>query len=369
MIKDKIKFSAQVKPEFINELREEVKIFLETNRLSKYGNAQMVVKTIFMLLVYMGPYFLMLSGVVSSVPGVLLCWVIMGIGMAGVGMGVMHDANHGTFAKNRSVNSFFTKSLYLLGGFPPTWQHQHNTLHHGFTNVEGHDEDIGGIAILRFSPHRPLYKIHRFQYLYAWFFYGLMTISWSTIKDFGQLRLFKASGATLANNTTYRQLYMRMIFGKIFYYIIFMVIPLFVLTVPWYWVVLSFLAMHFICGVILGAIFQTAHVVTSSAYPLPDENGNIENSWAIHQLQTTSDYSPNNPIFSWLIGGLNYQVEHHLFPNISHIHYHKIAPIVREKAEKFGLPYHVHPSFYLAVGNHVKMLKNLGRQVIRPTGL
>lgn len=361
MINSKIKFSVQIQPDFINELRGKVKEYFDTNKISKYGNANLVLKTIFMISLYMAPYFLMVTGVITSIPWILFSWMIMGVGMAGVGMGIMHDANHGTYSKNSRINGILSKSLYFLGGFPPNWQYQHNTLHHGFTNIEGHDDDIAPIGFLRFSPHKPLYKIHRYQYFYAWFFYGLMTLSWSTVKDFNQLYKFKEDRTALPTNKSYSQILTVMIIWKIIYYTIFLVIPLLAISISWYWIVLSYCIMHFVSGLILGVIFQSAHVVTDVEFPLPDENGNMENNWAIHQLLTTSDFAPKSRIFSWMIGGLNYQVEHHLFPNISHVHYRKISALVQKTAEKYGLPYHVQPNFFLALSSHAKMLKNLGR--------
>jgi len=220
------------------------------------------------------------------------------------------------------------------------------------------------MGLLRFSPHKTLLKVHKYQYLYAWFFYGLMTISWTTLKDFQKLYEYKKMGAELGSNKSFKQMQLNLIVSKILYYIIFLVIPIIVLPVSWFWVVLFYLAMHFISGLILSTIFQTAHVVSTSEYPLPDENGNIESNWAIHQLLTTSDFSPGSKIFSWMIGGLNYQVEHHLFPNICHIHYKGISRLVKETASKYGLPYHVQPTFFSAVRNHAKMLKILGREKI-----
>jgi linoleoyl-CoA desaturase len=304
----------------------------------------------------------MVTGVVSSLPAVFLCWIIMGVGMAGVGMGVMHDANHGSYSKNKRVNNLLGKSLYLLGGYPPNWKFQHNTLHHSYTNIDGHDEDISTIGLLRFSPHKPLFKVHRFQHWYAWFFYGLMTFSWATNKDFKQLISFKESGKAFMGNKSFGRMLFEIILGKIVYYAVFLIVPLIVLPVAWYWVVLFYLAMHFTTGLILGIVFQTAHVVTDSAFPLPDENGNIQNNWAIHQLATTSDYAPKSRILSWLIGGLNYQVEHHLFPNISHVHYKQISAFVKSTAQKYDLTYHFQPTFVSALVNHARMLKKLGRR-------
>lgn len=363
MVKDAIKFPTQLKPDFINELRAKVKEYFEVNKISKFGNANLVAKTVFMLSLYLGPYALMVSGLVSSVPILFLCGIIMGIGTAGIGMGVMHDANHGSYSKNRKVNKLVGYSLYLLGGFPTNWKYQHNTLHHGYTNIEGHDEDIDPIITLRLSPHKPLLKIHKYQQWYAWFFYSLMTISWATNKDFKKLINYKKSGADVNGSESFFSLYLKLIFSKILYYIVFLVIPILVIPVAWYWIALSFMAMHFVSGLILAVIFQSAHVVPTSEFPLPNEKNNtMENNWAIHQLLTTADFAPRNRLFSWLVGGLNYQIEHHLFPYISHVHYRNISFFVKDLAEKYQLPYHVQPSFVAAVKNHTHMLKSLGRR-------
>jgi len=354
-------FSSTDKPEFITELKSKVNDYFEKNKLSKYGNASIVLKSILMILIYFAPYVLMLTGVISSFFGILACWLIMGFGMAGLGMVLMHDASHGTFSKNRKRNNYLSKSLYLLGGFPPNWKQQHNVMHHGFTNIDGHDEDIAPIGLLRFSPHKPLQKIHRFQRWYAWFFYGLMTLSWVTAKDFKQLARYKKANIKLSSQKKYSGLMVELLMAKLLYYIIFLVAPLILLSIAWYWIILFFLAMHFVGGFILSIIFQSAHVMPTSVYPLPDESGNIENSWAIHQLFTTSDFAPKSRIFSWMIGGLNYQVEHHLFPNISHVHYKNIASLVKTTAQKYNLPYHVQPTFMVAFHNHFKMLKLLGQ--------
>ena len=167
-------------------------------------------------------------------------------------------------------------------------------------------------------------------------------------------------GAKLSGKRKYNRLLIDVIISKVVYYIVFLVIPLLTISVAWYWIVLGFLLMHFTSGLVLSSIFQTAHVVPTSEYPVPDGNGELDNNWAIHQLYTTCDYSPKSTIFSWLVGGLNYQVEHHLFPNISHIHYKNISKIVQAKAKEYDLPYHVNQSFVTAVWQHIKMLKLLG---------
>lgn len=361
MEQNKVKFSVQNKKEFIIELRERVAKYFETNHISEYGNWNLGLKTIFMISLYFAPYVLMISGVVSSFAVVFLFWILMGLGKAGVGMSVMHDANHRSYSKNHTINKWMGNTLYLLGGSPFTWQYQHNTLHHGFTNVDGQDEDIDPGSVLRFSPHKPLLKVHRYQYLYAWFLYGMMTLLWITTKDFKQVVKYKKRGVTLSNRKNYNQIMADLIISKVIYYVIFLIIPFIFLPFAWYWVIVFFLSMHFTSGFILTIIFQTAHVVPTSEYPLPDKNGTMENNWAVHQLYTTSDFSPKNKVFSWFIGGLNYQVEHHLFPNISHVHYRKISKMVKEMTQKYHLPYHVQPGFLKALREHAMMLKKLGR--------
>jgi linoleoyl-CoA desaturase len=349
-------------PDFSNEVRTKVKEYFLENDIQQYGNRQIIIKTIFMALLYFVPYILMTAGIASEITSVLACYFIMGLGMAGLGMVTMHDANHGSFSRSKKTNKFFSKSLYLLGGFPPNWRFQHNTLHHGYTNIEGHDGDIAPVAILKFSPHQPHKAIHRYQHLYAWFFYSLMTISLITMNDFKKVIRYRKMGAPSNGRKHFSTLLTDLVLTKILYYSIFLVIPLFVLPIAWYWVVAGFVLMHFTGGIILSTIFQTAHVVPTSDYPLPDGNNEINNNWAAHQLYTTSNFSPDSKIFSWFIGGLNYQVVHHLFPQVSHVHYKNIAPIVQATAEKYGLPYYVNRNFWIAVREHAKMLKQLGRK-------
>src|SRR5205085_1117556 len=116
------------------------------------------------------------------------------------------------------------------------------------------------------------------------------------------------------------------------------VIPLLVVHVAWWQFVLGFFAMHLTAGFILGVVFQLAHVVEGTEYPLPDGQGNMEQAWLYHEMDTTSDFAHENKLVCWYIGGLNYQIEHHLFPQICSIHYPQIRDIVRDTALKYGVP-------------------------------
>lgn len=350
------------KQEFVIELRSAVKKYFDDKGIEKHGGLEIILKTILMTLVYFVPFGLMLSGTINSIFTVMICWVIMGLGMSGLGLATMHDANHGSFSGYRWVNKIFGNSLYLLGGFPANWKYQHNTLHHGYTNIEGHDEDIAHDGILRFSPHKELKKVHKYQYIYAWLLYGLMTLSWVALKDFKRLKKYRNEGVVLSSTGNYKHLFLKLVVSKFFYYAVFLALPVILIPIGWYWVMAGFLIMHFTGGLVLSTIFQTAHVVPTSDYPLPDNNNELNNNWAVHQLHTTCDFAPNSILFSWLIGGLNYQVVHHLFPNISHIHYKRIAAIVQQTAYEHNLPYHVNRTFAGAVYQHLSMLKTLGKK-------
>ena len=188
----------------------------------------------------------------------------------------------------------------------------------------------------------------------------MMTFLWLTTKDHRQLYRYKKLGLLKAQKRTYSGVLIETILSKILYYGYALVLPLIFIQAPWYIILIGFFIMHYITGLALGMIFQPAHVMPTTDYPTPDDKGNIENNWAVHQLCTTTNFAPNSKLFSWYVGGLNFQIEHHLFPNICHVHYKKISKIVERKAKEYGLPYNSKQSFYAALAAHGQMLKKLG---------
>jgi linoleoyl-CoA desaturase len=347
---------------FFSTLRQRVDAYFKTNEISKHGNGAMVFKTFAMFAIYLVPYFLILFGGYQSNLLLLALCIVMGVGMAGIGLSVMHDANHGSYSKNPNVNKFLSFSICLIGGLPINWQLQHNVLHHTYTNVHEHDGDLEGPSFLRFSPNMPRKKVHKFQFLYAWFFYGFITVAWSTVKDFKQLARFRKMELLQTQNKKFNSQLTLLIIAKALYYVYVVLIPMLVLDVAWWKILIGVFAMHYTAGMILSMIFQSAHVVEEASFPVvPAETGNIENDWAVHQLYTTANFAQRSRLFSWYVGGLNFQVEHHLFPNICHVHYKKIAKIVEETAREFNFPYYTTPTFASALWSHSKMLWRLGR--------
>jgi linoleoyl-CoA desaturase len=319
-----------------------------------------------MLSLYFVPYVFMVTGFAAGNPCLFFgLWFVMGWGMVGIGTSVMHDAQHGSYSPKKNVNRLIGSILEIIGGYAVTWRIQHNVLHHTFTNIAGLDEDMDSIKILRFSPRQPRQSIHRYQYLYVWPFYMVMTLFWMTAKDYMQVVRYKQHDLLVKQHVSLKQAIFRITVYKIFYYSYIMVLPILFSGMPWYYVVLGFLLMHFTAGIFLACVFQPAHIMESSEFAMPvtiDNKRQMEDSWAIHEVANTTDFAPRNRLLTWFIGGLNFQIEHHLFTDISHVHYPKIAPIVQAVAKKFNVPYHVQPTFIKALSAHVDMLKKLGRK-------
>jgi linoleoyl-CoA desaturase len=365
MDKETLKFSAQENREFYNTLRKRVNQYFETNKISKYGNSDSILKTVFMFSLYLVPFVLMLTGVVVNPWLIVPMWILMGLGIAGIGMGVMHDANHGSFSSNKFVNRMLGFSLNVLGGNATLWKMQHNVLHHTFTNIDGHDEDIDGRRLLRFSPHQKRKFMHRFQHIYAWGFYSLITVNWVLISDYFRVFRYRRKGLIKNDSELVGQV-AQVAAWKVFYYCYALVLPILLVPVaPWI-IVVGFFSMHIIAGFILGIVFQAAHVMTSTEYPQPDENNLMANNWAVHQIETTVNFAPRNRVFSWLVGGLNFQIEHHLFAGISHVHYKALSKIVAATSAEYGIQYRTHRTFWAALREHGRMLWRLGNMDVLP---
>lgn len=354
------KFSKTANSEFVTTLKSRVADYFKDKKISKNGNAGMVFKSVTLLLLYLAPLTLIITGVVSHPALLFFMWVFMAFGMAGIGMSVMHDANHGSYAKNPTVNKYIGYLINILGGSAIVWKLQHNVLHHSFTNIEGHDGDIDTGGILRLSPNTPRRWIHRLQAFYAWGLYGLTTINWATAKDFLQIFQYRKKGLGVKSRKKFSLQVTRMTVAKVLYWVVVLGLPMWLNPAAWWLTLIFFLTMHFIAGMISTTIFQGAHVMPEAEYPMPNEEGNVKDSWFVHQLRTTCNFSPKSRVFSWFVGGLNYQIEHHLFPNISHVHYRKISKIVRETAQEFNIPYHVYPNFAVVLWEHTKHLWRLG---------
>ena len=148
--------------------------------------------------------------------------------------------------------------------------------------------------------------------------------------------------------------------GKFLCYFLFIGLP--ILTVGLVPALVGYGVFVAVTGFIISLVFQLAHAVEHADFPLPNDIGQFENEWAIHQVQSTANFATGNRIVTWFCGGLNFQIEHHLFPRISHVHYPALSNIVERECSKFNLPYHSYPTLAEAVVSHVRVMKQLGKK-------
>ena len=354
----RVAFNPKDNPEFFITLQKRVRAYFKENNSKPRANFKFWGKAFVMGLIYWTPLVLILFMPMPTW-AFFACWLIMGIGMAGIGMNVMHDANHGSVSNKQWVNKLLGASIYLLSGNVFTWKTQHNVLHHSYTNIHGVDEDLDTRGLLRLHPEEKYKSIHKYQHFYAPFLYGLLTINWLLTKDFTQLYRYHKIGVAGNNNKTKELI--NIIFWKLAYFAIFIFLPVYVGGWSFGLVVLGVLSAHFLAGVTLSIIFQLAHVIPEVSHPV-NQNNKTDHSWAVLQLATTANFSTKSRIVTWFTGGLNFQIEHHLFPNVSHVHYPKISKLVKQTAEEMELSYIEYKTFWQATVAHFKYLKQLAFQ-------
>lgn len=353
-------FRKSEQEDFLAKLKLRVDTYFATSHKSRYGDSSMYVKTLAMFALYFTPYFCMLSGIITDPLIIVGCYLLMGVGMLGIGLSIMHDANHGSYSRKRWVNKYLSYTMNLIGGNAEIWKLQHNVLHHTFTNIPGTDDDIKVPPILRFTPYDKKYKFHKLQFLYAWLLYGFTTLARTSGREFVLLADYRNRGL-INGRRKFRRMLLQLIGWKLFYYTFMFILPLVFIPAPAWVIILSYVIMHFFTGLMMSSIFQLAHMVPECKFPTASPKGEIETSWVLHELETTSNFAPRSSVLTWFIGGLNFQVEHHLFPNICHIHYKKLSSILKATTSEFGLPYHSQKNFITALVNHTKMLYQMGR--------
>jgi linoleoyl-CoA desaturase len=355
----KVKFTNVQKSTFYATLRKRVDAYFNDQNLSVHANGAMWLKTVFFLGTFVSLYLMILLG--NFTPLVMLAMAsLLGIFGAFVGFNICHDAIHKSFSDRPFVNRSFSFLFSLIGASAYVWSICHNIVHHTYTNISGHDEDIDvAPGLIRFCEKEPVNKIQRYQHIYAFGLYSLAMLSWVFRKDYKKFFQTKI-GSQVAYHPKIE--YFNLFFFKFLYYFLFIILPFIVLPVTWWQFLIGFLAMQFAQGLVLGLVFQLAHVVEGTSFPHPNEDGNIEEAWAAHQMMTTANFAVDSKIAGFLCGGLNRQIEHHLFPKICHIHYPAIGKIVKETALEFNLPYIESPTFSTALGSHYRMLKKLGKE-------
>jgi len=344
---------------FFPSLKKAVEDYFSDRQLKKTGNWKLYIKTAVLFTLAVAAYLTLLLVPMPILPGILLS-TVFGIILAGIGFDVMHDACHGSYSTKKWVNELLGLSLNALGGNAFFWKQKHNIIHHTYTNVDGIDDDIAKNPIMRMCSTQPWVPAHRYQHIYVPFLYTLSSIFWVFIQDPIKYATQKVYRTALPKMDTKEHIIFWV--SKLLYLVVYIAIP--ILAVGWLPWLIGFLCMHMALGFTLTIVFQLAHVVEETEFEFVDETLNIENEWAIHQIKTTANFSPGSKIISWFVGGLNFQIEHHLFPRISHIHYPAISKIVEAKCREFGIRYNSIPNIMKAVNSHFRFLKEIGRQPV-----
>jgi linoleoyl-CoA desaturase len=288
-----------------------------------------------------------------------ICAVSLAIAAAGMSFNIPHDASHGSYSGNSVINRAMAFAFDIMGASSYVWHWKHNVLHHGFTNIPGVDDDINLAGMGRLAPQQAHKGFHRFQHYYLWLLYGGITLKWQWVDDFRDVIVGKVGSRDIPRPKGIELALF--ILGKVAWLTFFFALPLsqhsLLAVIGWY------LAVNVMLGVTVAVVFQMAHTVEEADFvapPGPEER--IQNEWAAHQVETTVNFAPGNAFWTWYLGGLNYQIEHHLFPSVSHIHYPALAPIVEQTCREHDVSYNSHPTFRAAIASHFRWLREMSRR-------
>ena len=341
---------------FHQELKRRVQNYFSEAKIPATGNFSLHFKAILLWTCYIALYVHVVFFTPQTWIAMAECLLMGGL-TAAIGFNVMHDGGHGSFSKSKFWNKIAAFSVNALGASAIMWNNKHNIVHHTYTNIDGIDDDIEIKPMLRMCSTQKRYYIHRFQHLYFWFLYSLLLIFWVFFSDNSKYFSQKVGPVPIKKMSLFD--HFAFWIAKIGYLFMMIVLPIYLLGfVEW---LVGFLILSMSAGLILSIVFQLAHTVEETAFPIPEENNKIENEWAIHQLETTANFATKSKLISWLVGGLNFQIEHHLFTKISHVHYPAISKIIKNTCEEFGIKYIEYKKMRHAIVSHALYLKRMGR--------
>lgn len=350
------KFPA-VKQSLHTELKKRVQQYFDERGISSTGNPKLFTKAIIMVIAFITVYLHLILLTPVWYLAIFECIILGGL-VAAIGFNVMHDGSHGSFSHNKWLNRVAASSISMLGANHFMWNMKHNMIHHSFTNVDGVDDDIEVGILMRMAPTQKFYKVHKFQHLYFWILYMLLYVFWIFFADYKKYFSRKIGNVPLKKMSWNDHVEFWGV--KLYHAAVFIVLP--ILTVGWLYWMIGFIIMSFFAGFVLSIVFQLAHTVEHTEFPIADiETNKLPDEFAAHQIKTTANFATRNKLVSWLVGGLNFQIEHHLFPKISHVHYPAISEIVRNVCREYQLQYIEYPTMRKAVVAHVRFLRQMGR--------
>lgn len=342
---------------FHAEVKRRVLAYFARAGLPQRDNPRMFLKTAVLLVWFGASYALLVFVAANFWEGALLS-LSLAFSMAGIGFCIQHDANHGAYSNHRAVNRVMGLTLDMLGASSYLWRFKHNLSHHTYTNLMGEDDDINFVPFARLSPAQPRYRLHRVQQFYLWALYWFLYPKWNFVDDFKSLTKARISGHPFPRPRGASAV--ELIAGKAVFITWAFLIPL--LFHSWWIVLLFYSGASLVLGTTLAVVFMLAHCVEEAEFPERPGTDRLSRPWAEHQVQTTVDFARGNRLLTWYVGGLNFQIEHHLFPHVCHVHYPRIAPIVQATCAEFGVRYAAHDSFHSALASHWRWLRRMGQR-------
>lgn len=342
---------------FFKDLKEQIDHYFEERKLDPAGNGRLYVKGAIQILLAAGLYTVLVFFTPAPLIAIPLC-ILLGLNLGIIGFNVMHEGGHQSFSKHTWMNKASAYSLNLLGGITYFWKIKHNVNHHTFTNIDGMDSDIDAKPFMRMHAQQPRYWFHRFQHIYWVVLYGISYIAWVFYEDFEKYFSGRHSATSTPKKLALKEHFIFWI-TKIMYVLVYIVVP--VIMVGWLPALTGFLIVTFVTGLSISVVFQLAHVVEGTQFHSPHLQEGEKQEWAIHQLNSTANFATGSRLLHWLLGGLNFQIEHHLFPRISHVHYPQVSRFVKEACRKSNVAYIEYRTMFQALASHLMHLKRLGR--------
>jgi len=342
---------------FQGEVRRRVDAFFASTGKQPRDNPAMYVKTFVILAVFLASYVALVFLVANWWQAVSAA-ILLGAAAGLIGFNIQHDGSHLAYSDRPWMNKLTAMSMDLIGASSYMWHWKHVASHHIYVNITDHDADVDLGAFARVTPHQPRYFFHRIQHFYLWALYGFMTIRWHLYGDFRDLITKEIGGHTFPRPKG-KELVI-FIGGKVLFFTLAFVLPVFFHA--WWKVLLIYILVAGVVGVVLSVVFQLAHCVEEADFPIPDDITNVmDNNWMVHQVLTTVDFARRSKLLCWLLGGLNFQVEHHLFPKICHVHYPEISKIVEATCREFGIRYNEHKTLWAGLVSHYRWLRRMGQ--------
>lgn len=342
---------------FFDDLKDKIARYFSAKKLHPAGNGKLYAKAGVQVFMAAALYSVLIFFTPPPAIAALLC-IVLGLNLAVIGFNVMHEGGHQTFSRHPWINKSAAYFLNILGGNSYYWKIKHNVNHHTYTNIEGLDSDIDVKPFMRLHAGQPWRPYHRFQHIYWILLYSISYLAWIFYEDFQKYVTGKVSVSSKRKSIGFRE-HLIFWFTKGMFVVVYMVIP--VMIVGWLPWLIGFCLITFTCGLAISVVFQLAHVVEGTKFYASSSDGTAKKDWAIHQLSSTANFATSNQWLYWLLGGLNFQIEHHLFPRVSHIHYPAISTFVRQACKECNLTYNEYSSMLRAFASHLQHLRRLGR--------